>query len=262
MRNEHFPRPPVFYICSFMEHEISSPESAAALTRSSTDHPTGQSGEDTQHCRRVLLNLVDIGNEIAEILGEEVRSHKYNPAPGPSPVPAAAAAYATVAQSVRRTIMLHDKLGQPRKSHPNRTAARKRIIRDVEDAIEHNAPEDEQETLHAELLERLDRPDLEDEIADRSVADVVTDITRDLGISGRDDSHRCKRRIPHDIAILNARAEQLAGAGPSEKLLALLASAPPPPPRRITPLTAMEVSKMSDEEIEFRLKRYGKVREP
>ncbi len=87
-----------------------------------------------------------------------------------------------MAQSVRRTIMLREKLAKPRKTSANRTAARKRIIRDVEDAIECKAEPDDQETLRAEFFERLDSPDLEDDIADRPIAEIITDICRDHGL--------------------------------------------------------------------------------
>ncbi len=226
--------------------------------KSSSTAPTDHSDEDTQHCRRVLGGLIDIASEMAAILAQQIKSQRDDPAAAQATV----AAFATLAQSVRRTVMLHDKLGQPKKPRPNRIAARKRIIRDVEDAIQREAPEDEQETLHAEFLERLDRPDLDEEIAARSIAEVVTDITRDLGIGGLYNTHPWKRRIPHDIAILNARAEQHPGAAPSEQLLALLASAPPPPPRRHTPIPGIDISKLSDEELDYHLKRLGPLREP
>jgi hypothetical protein len=218
-----------------------------------------------KQCARILLSLVEMGHELAAMVTEEARSIRENaqpavsPTPGPTPTQQAAAAYEGITRAVRRTVMLYEKLGQPKKPRRDRTAARKRIIRDVEDAIQHNAPPDQQETLHAEFMERLDRPDLDDEIADRSIADIVTDINRDLGITGLYDSHPWKRRIPHDIAILNARAEQFSGAGPSETLLALLASAPPPPKRTPIrqPLTREQVARMSDEEIAARLEQLG-----
>jgi hypothetical protein len=85
-------------------------------------------------------------------------------------------------------------------------------------------------------------PDLEDEIANRSIAEIVTDICRDLGIAALPGTHPWKRRIPHDIAILNARAAQLYNQAPSAELAVLLAAAPPPPPRRITPLWGVDPS--------------------
>jgi hypothetical protein len=210
----------------------------------------------------MVANLLDISNEMAEILTYQIRSQTDDPEAARATV----AAFTPLATSIRRTIMLHEKLGQPVKPRPNRIAARKRIIRDVEDAIETNAAADEQETLHAELLERLDRPDLDNDIADRPIADIVTDITRDLGVAGPCNAHPAKRRIPHDIAVLNARAEQSSGAAPSEMLAALLASAPPRPPRPATQRLyrdpALNVATMSDEEIERRLKHIERLRHP
>jgi hypothetical protein len=77
---------------------------------------------------------------------------------------------------------------RPRHSHVSlrpclEIAVRKRIIRNVEDVIQRNAPDDGQEILHAEFMECLDRPDSEDDIANRSVAAIITDIGRDLGIA-------------------------------------------------------------------------------
>ncbi len=210
-----------------MEPIASNPEPVAE--KPATDQPIGDIardiGEGTPNCRRVLSDLIDMGREMAAILCHQIRSQTDDPEAAQATV----SAFSTLARTIRRTVMLHEKLGEPKKPRRNSVAARKKIIRDVEDAIEHKAPPDEQEALHAELLERLDRPDLEEEIAERPIADIVTDITRDLGLAGLYDGHPWKRRIPHDIAILNARAEQLPGAAPSEKLLALLASAPPRP---------------------------------
>jgi hypothetical protein len=247
----------MFFICSPVKQEPLSADQAATPSQPSTDHI----GEDTRYCRGILANLLDIGNEMAAILAHQIRSQTDDPEAAQKTV----TAFATLSQSTRRTIMLHEKLGQPKKNPARRIAARKRIIRDVEDAIESTARHPgEQESLHAELLERLDRPELEDEIASRATPDIVVDICRDLGIAGPHGTRPGKRRIPHDIAILNARAEQLPGAAPSAELLALLASAPPPPPRspgRITPLASIEVSKLSDEELESRIQQLALLRE-
>jgi hypothetical protein len=249
---------PMFFICSRMEIDTPSAQQAATAHQPST----GILGEDTNHCRQILGNLMDIGNEMAAILLGQIRAQQDEPEAAQKTV----TAFATLAQTVRRTIMLHDKLGQPGKPRRNRVMARRKIIRDVEDAIERNAPPDEQETLHNEFVERLDRPDLAEELADRPIGDIVTDIIRDLGVADLDGGHPGKRRIPHDIAILNARAEMLPGTGPSEKLLALLAAAPPRPPRRATGKLyrdpALNVANMSDEEIKERLRRLHHLREP
>ncbi len=103
----------------------------------------------------------------------------------------------------------------------DRTAARKRIIRDVEDTIQRKTKDDEAERLHAELLERLDAPDLDDDIDHRPVAEIIEDICRDLGIANYPGAHPWKRRTPADIAILADRAANTtsarARAAPSPK---------------------------------------------
>jgi hypothetical protein len=235
---------------------------------------TAAVGEDTLYFGRVLRHFVEVGDELVGMLHQEARlvakaqaelaEGTFDPQTAPIQAPQSdiLGAYQDITRSVRRSIMLYQKLFAAKKtpSAQHRISARRKIIRDVEDAIQANAEPDKEEKLHAELLERLDRPDFDIDIANQSIADIVTDICRDLGITGLYDSAPWKRRTPHDIAILNARAAKLAGEALSAEIEALIAAAPPPPPKRRTPLTAAEVSKMSDEEIERRLaaiRRYG-----
>jgi hypothetical protein len=199
-----------------MSLQSSSPD----LTNKPEQPSAAEVGEDALYYRRVLRHLVEIGDEFAELVREEARqlvrcqaeaAKRYSDpqtAPAPSLPPDLVDAYERITRSMRRTIMLAEKLAQPTKatSSQHRIAARKRIIRDVEDAIHNNAPPGEEEKLHAEFLERLDSPDLEDEIANRTVPDIVQDICRDLGVAGLYDEHPWKRRVPHDIATLCARA--------------------------------------------------------
>jgi hypothetical protein len=112
---------------------------------------------------------------------------------------------------MRRTVILAHKLTEPEKppsgpQNRDRTAARKRIIREVEDTIQRKTKGDEAERLHAEFVERLDAPDLDDDIAHRPVAGIIKDICRDLGVEDLPGAHPWKRRTPADIAILAARA--------------------------------------------------------
>ncbi len=230
--------------------------------------------------RRVLLHLVEIGDDLAEMVRQEAKqaararaeAAKCQPVPlTPLPQavpPTSTDAYERITRSMRRCMALYQKLAEPRKtpSPQHRTAARKKIIRDVEDVIQSKAPDDEQEILHAELLERLDRPELDDEIANRSIAEIVTDICRDFGIAALPATHPWKRRIPHDIAILNARAAQLHGQAPSAELAALLATAPPPPPPRTPPIAATDppadpYRQVSDEDLATLIRGLGTRRE-
>jgi hypothetical protein len=198
--------------------------------------PTAEGGDDIAYFKRVLLHLVEIGDELAEMVRQEARQSaqaqaeaaKRNPDPQiitPIVVPPHIKdAFDLITRSVRRSMVLYQKLKEPQKASPayNRVAARKKIIRDVEDTIQSRAPQGQEENLHAELAERLERPEFDDELANRSIAEIVTEICRDLGIGGLHSMHPWKRRMPRDIAILQARAEQLYGQAPSAELAALL----------------------------------------
>ena len=109
---------------------------------------------------------------------------------------------------MRRSVWLVHQLDQPVKT-TDRVAARKQIIRTVEDAIQREAEHpDDAEMLHEELMDRLDTPDLEDEIHGRPLDDIIKDIVRDLGLAAIPGTHPWKRRTPDDVAELCARAKQ------------------------------------------------------
>jgi hypothetical protein len=183
--------------------------------------------------KRVIRHLVEIGDEFAEMVRQEARQSiqaqaeaaKRHPDPQwapPQVVPLSVSdAYERLTRSIRRSMMMYQKLSEPQKAPPayNRVAARKKIIRDVEDAINRKATGDHAETLRVELVERLERPEFDDELANRTVGEIVTEICRDLGIS---DLRACTRRTPRDIAILHARATQSSRHAPSAELAALL----------------------------------------
>jgi hypothetical protein len=88
----------------------------------------------------------------------------------------------------------------------HRLAVRRRIIREVEDAIQRSSEDNDADTLHAEFLDRLDAPDLDDGLEGHPVADIIADICRDLGIAAPPGTHPWKHRTPEDIASLCARA--------------------------------------------------------
>ena len=132
----------------------------------------------------------------------------------------AAAGFDLLARSVRRSVVLlllrwleRPETGMAVTDMP---AARRRVVRAVEDAIgrEHGGSV-EGESLQAELLERLDRPELADELGCRPVDAVILDICRDLGLCGLPGTRPWKRRRPADVAALHARAaEGREGARP------------------------------------------------
>ena len=167
--------------------------------------PSTSLDEDAQYYRQALHSLIDMGMDIARTLHAEATS------PETPAREASAAAFDRVARTVRRCVLLARKVAEPLPPAPNplreRTAARGRIIREVEDTIVRTADGERAEALRAEFAERLDAPDVEDDIRHRPVAEVVADIKRDLGlIGGATGKPYYKRRTPAEVAALRAQA--------------------------------------------------------
>ncbi|MGI4941372.1 MAG: hypothetical protein ACRYHQ_12580 [Janthinobacterium lividum] len=172
-------------------------------------------------------------------------------APAPSPAPDAlirtAASFDQIARAVRRCIALAHHLDAPKQQRAtrdpaeDRTTARKRIIRAVEDVIQRPPDNDEcddAEVLLSDLRERMDTPDLEDDIANRPAEDIIKEILRDLGLAALPGSRPWKRRTPTDIAELNARAAapstpRQPGSGPQDGHPAATQPAHPAAPARL-----------------------------
>ena len=112
----------------------------------------------------------------------------------------ASRAFERVARGTRRAILIADRLAHQANA---RVAARKQIIRTVEDTIQREA---EEAALEAEFHDRLDSADLEDDITNRPTQDIITEIIHDLGLGVPLGIHPWKRRTPTDIAYLAARA--------------------------------------------------------
>ena len=194
-------------------------------------HPTpipndpNQQAEDAQFYRHVLHDFINIGTGLARLLPQQAAAHPQpqpepdHPAPPPSPeaVITATIAFDRLARAVRRCIALARIVAQPPApaKHParHRTAARKQIIRKIEDLIQRPSSTTGEaldpecaEALHAELLDRMDAPDLDDDVTSRPVADIIREITRDLGLDRLPGTRPFRRRTPADIAQLCARA--------------------------------------------------------
>ena len=191
-----------------------------------------QQAEDTQYYRTILHELIDMGTDLARRVHQQASQPAPTPGtePTPNPAPDPTQAFDRIARVIRRTIVLARSLAEPAPpraaANPgHRTAARKRIIREVEDAIQRRPPgtATDADPLHAELRDRLDAPDLDDDISHRPIADIIADICRDLGIAAQPGPQPWKRRTPYDIEALCARAAQTAREPRSP------ASAPHPP---------------------------------
>ncbi len=176
---------------------------------------------DGQDWRRLLGSLGANAGEMAGLILTEGKALVAADPPGSRraiEVARLGIAFERVACGLRRTAMLDDRLGKPAPAsgaHParSRAAARRRIIRSVEDVIQREAEGHRAAALAGELAERLDSPDLEDEIADRPVAEIVADICRDLGLTAAPGTRPWKRRTPAEVAALCERAARPAGMG-------------------------------------------------
>ena len=166
---------------------------------------TAPAAEATSPNQDVLNDLIKLGHRLLRLSIEQAEANIL-------PVPEASKAFERDTRSIRRCVWLERYLAKPMNTidrATDRTAARKQVIRTVEDIIQrHPEDPDESDTLHDELMDRLDTMDLEDEISSRPIGDVITDIIRDLGLAAVPGNHPWKRRTPADVAELCARAAQ------------------------------------------------------
>ena len=164
--------------------------------------PQPQPPTNPEHLQ-TLDTLIALGTTLAQHIVAEATTTPQTP----EHTQANALAFDRVTRAVRRTILLAQKISQTPTKPNARTAARKRILREVEDCIQSEATGPEAEALTAELHERLDAPDLEDDLESRPIQDIIQDIQADLGIAiDLPGHHSWKRRTPRDIEALRARA--------------------------------------------------------
>jgi hypothetical protein len=178
---------------------------------------------------RTLHTLIDIGvaqardvqqgalpRTGAAVLGRDDMGAPLAAAPDP------ALQYERVSRSIRRSIMMARDIAEPVSARDagavgqSRARARKRIIRAVEDTIERVTGEDggaeRGESLRAEMFERLDSPEMDDDLDNRPIDEIIDEIRHDLGLTGLRDSHQWKRLTPADLAELSVRAAAPLGA--------------------------------------------------
>jgi hypothetical protein len=216
---------------------------SATATQATPQNDPGPHAAATRGHGAALDGLISMGTGIARLLHDQAHAQAAQQAaaqpqpeqqrtsqaptqtaaaqPAPAWAPAAslqdlAAAFDSISRTVRRCIMLAQSLDAPAKpartAAPDRTAARKRILRAVEDTLGRQDYDDSYrvcdptEALHAELLDRMDAPDLDRDIESRPIDDIIKDILRDLGLAALPGTRPWKRRTPADIAELCARA--------------------------------------------------------
>ena len=173
--------------------------------------------------QRVLAILLDVGTSIVL----ELKSPSKD-----TTLAARAVAFKQLDEAIRRTILLSRHIAE----HPlhsidelraaKRTAARRQVIRTVEDNIHRHARPADAPSLRIELLDRLDSIEFIDDLDNRSPADLITELCRDLGlVTALPGIRPALRRTPDDIAILCAQAAATPGSGLPQWLAATHAQA-------------------------------------
>ena len=167
--------------------------------------------EDDAYYRAVLLDLIDRGADLARRIHENATLAEATPENSLNigSIVDPTAAFDRITRAVRRTIALARNIAKGPAARQERTGARQKLIRGVEDAIHRKRRESDAESLHAELRERLEDPELEFDLHGRPTQEIIEEICRDLGIAVQPGgTDMWKRRTPQDISALRARAAQ------------------------------------------------------
>jgi hypothetical protein len=169
-----------------------------------------QRAEDALYYRQVLHDMIEIGIELVRQLPEQAKPQAATGPAEPAGLTGTdvSAAYERLTRAVRRSIMLAQKLAEtsPATAGQQRFAARKRILRAVEDVIQREKGCAEADGLHVELRERLDSPDLDDDLDERPVDEIISEICHDLGLAASPGTRPWKRRTPREVENLCGRA--------------------------------------------------------
>ena len=178
--------------------------------------------EDGVYYRRVLHELIELGSELARLVVGEARARvavaAADDGAARADVNGAAEAFERVSRAVRRTVRMAQFVAEPvgsggRSVAAQRVTNRRRVLRGVEDMIQREVGGEAAERLHAELLERLEGPDLDDELLDRPLDEVIRMVRCDLGLPALMGSRDWVRRTPADVARLQQRATDAAAGG-------------------------------------------------
>ena len=210
-----------------------APEPTAAERRATElAHAEARQTMDVQFYRGTLHALIDVGAAFVERarqqgLAEDADSQA---------LAAAAATYEQVSRAMRRSILLAERLTKPQRTAPDgderRAAARKRVLRAVEDAIQAEAADDEQaEQLRGEAVERLERPEFAADLEAMSVPALTAEIMHDLALAAPAGTRPWARRTPDDVAALAAWAAAPPGTAASLPPLRTWAAERPEPPQ-------------------------------
>lgn len=155
--------------------------------------PTTQA-DDAHHLRSVLLELIDLGRDLARLVHQQAMATQNQAEPN-RPAADFTIPFERIARSIRRAILLVEKLDQPTPTGydialaaQSRAAGRHRAVREVdEDLSILSDAELAERTAHLDHLDRLDPdPDLDPYLNNdhprpaRPIREIIADIRADL----------------------------------------------------------------------------------
>ena len=187
-----------------------------------------QQAGDAQRYRSLLHELMDVGMVLVRAVREQATAETGGEEPGAESVREAAVTFDLLSRAVRRTVALALRVTapMPAPADPARESAPARRAERDADVSQWSDGDLDAAVARAELCERPDGPELDDETGGRPVAEVVADICRDLGLSTMPGNHPWQRRLPADVAALCERAARPPGGQHGESQL----GAEPSPP--------------------------------
>lgn len=153
--------------------------------------PEPSADDDVQADRDVLQGMIDTGVSMQHMIHAAAQAaFVADAAPGGKPGTCAkplrelATGFERIARAVRHTILLKQSLSETRRAaRAKRAAARKQIRRAVEARIHAAGLKPEQaERLRAELVERVERVDLDEQLDHVPIEKIIADIRKDLGL--------------------------------------------------------------------------------
>ena len=114
--------------------------------------------------------------------------------------------YERTGRGIRRTIAFCHHLAKPARDPAKHAAARRQVIRAVEDAIERSETRADPESLRSELYERLETTEFDEDLDHLTPDQAVEHILQDFGLANTPFYPPFPRRTPAQIATLAARA--------------------------------------------------------
>ena len=148
--------------------------------------PTTQA-DDAHHLRSVLLELIDLGRDLARLVHQQAMATQNQAEPN-RPAADFTIPFERIARSIRRAILLVEKLDQPTPTGydialaaQSRAAGRHRAVREVdEDLSILSDAELAERTAHLDRLDPDPAPDLDHPRAARPIREIIADIRADL----------------------------------------------------------------------------------